>query len=105
MTAEGMLSNKIWYLEKKTTPTTSYIYTGVSTFSFRLQKDNKYYIDTDGIIGNYSVTEQPADISLNVTANGRLIDAYNVTQLEKDHVVMEYSKNNVLNTFYFSTRP
>lgn len=104
-TAEDKLADKRWYLEKKTIGQQAYLYSGVSTFSFRLTKNNKGYSDSDGITGTYLVTEQPSAITLSITAGNRQIEAYQISLLEKEQVILEHTKNNVLNTFYFATRP
>lgn len=104
-TAEDKLADKRWYLEKKTIGQQAYLYSGVSTFSFRLTKNNKSYSDSDGITGTYLVTEQPSAITLSITAGNRQIEAYQISLLEKEQVILEHTKNNVLNTFYFATRP
>lgn len=103
-TAEDKLANKDWYLEKKTVGQQAFTYSGVSTFSFRLSSNNKSYSDSDGITGGYTITEQPSMISLNISAGSRQIEAYKISLLEKDYAILEYTKNNLLNTFYFSTR-
>ncbi|MFM8592561.1 MAG: hypothetical protein ACKOA3_06675 [Sphingomonadales bacterium] len=104
-TAEDKLADKRWYLEKKNIGQQAYLYSGVSTFSFRLTKNNKSYSDSDGITGTYLVTEQPSAITLSITAGNRQIEAYQISLLEKEQVILEHTKNNVLNTFYFATRP
>ncbi len=103
-TAEDKLANKVWYLEKKTVGQQAYTYGGVSTFSFRLTSNNRSYGDSDGIAGNYTITEQPSLITLNITAGTRQIEAYKITLLEKEYAILEHTKNNTLNTFYFATR-
>ena len=105
LTASDKLSDKTWFLDKHYVSASTYLYTDLVTFSFHLSKNANEYSDSDGIDGSYQITEQQQDVSLSVFSNGRLIEAYNVTELEKDHAVMEYHKNNVLHTFYFSTRP
>ena len=104
-TAEDKLTDKVWYLEKKAVGQQQYIYNNVSTFSFRLTRVTRNYRDSDGIEGTYTISEQPSLIVLNVTSTNRQIDSYQVTLLEKDHSILEYTKNNILNTLYFSTRP
>ena len=103
-TAEDKLANKVWYLEKKTIGQQIYTYRGASTFSFRLTSSNRSYGDSDGIAGSYTITEQPSLIALNITAGNRQIEAYKITLLEKEYAILEHTKNNVLNTFYFATR-
>ena len=105
LTAEDKLVDKIWYLEKISTPAGSLTYTGQPTFSFHLTKSSRFYNDSDGIIGTYYIDEQPLVTSLQITSNGRLIEAFLLRQVESDYVVMEYSKNNITNTLYFSLRP
>jgi hypothetical protein len=102
---EDKLADKVWFLEKKIVGQQAYAYERVSTFSFRLTKDNKKYIDSDGIDGSYTITLQPSSIILRISSSTRQIDFYEITLLEKEHLIMEYTKNNVLNTLYFSTRP
>ena len=104
-TAEDKLADKVWFLEKKTVGQQQYLYNSVSTFSFRLTKTMRSYRDSDGINGTYTITEQPRQIVLKVSASNRVIDSYQVTLLEKNHSILEYTKNNILNTLYFSTRP
>jgi hypothetical protein len=103
-TAEDKLANKVWHLEKKTVGQQVFTYRGVSTFSFRLTSSNQSYGDSDGIAGSYSITEQPSLIALNINAGNRQIEAYKITLLEKEYAILEHTKNNVLNTFYFATR-
>jgi hypothetical protein len=103
LTAEDILANKTWYLEKHYTSSSTYLYPDHETFSFRVEKNPNSYSDSDGIFGTYTIKEQSSDLSLSVFSSGRLIDAYTVTQLENDYVVMEYSKNSILHTFYFTT--
>lgn len=104
-TAEDKLADKDWYLEKKMIGQQFYLYTGVPTFSFKLTKTNRAYNDSDGIAGTYSVTEQPAAIELKINSSNRQVEAYQITLLEKEVAILQYTKNNILNTFYFSTRP
>ena len=103
-TAEDKLANKVWHLEKKTIGQQAYTYTGLATFSFILSSNNRSYADSDGIAGSYTITEAPSQISLNINAGPRQIESYKITLLEKDHAILEHTKNNVLNTFYFATR-
>lgn len=103
-TAEDKLTDKVWYLEKKTIGQQTYNYTGTATFSFRLTKSSRRYTDSDGIEGTYTITEQPSSVLLKIVSGTRQIDAYQVTLIEKDYSILEYTKNNLLNTFYFSTR-
>ena len=105
LTPEDKLVDKIWYLEKISTPAGSLTYTGQPTFSFHLTKSSRFYNDSDGISGTYYIDEQPLVTSLQITSNGRLIEAFLLRQVESDYVVMEYSKNNTTNTLYFSLRP
>lgn len=105
LTTEDKLVDKTWYLEKISTPAGSLVYRGQPTFSFQLTKSSKSYNDSDGISGTYFIEEQPLVNSLQVLSNGRFIEAFLLRQVESDHVVMEYSKNNVSNTLYFSLRP
>lgn len=105
LTTEDKLVDKIWYLEKISTPAGSLVYASQPTFSFKLDKSTKGYDDSDGISGNYYIDEQPLVTTLQITSNGRLIEAFLLRQVESDHVVMEYSKNNISNTLYFSLRP
>jgi len=114
---EDKLVDKTWYLEKISTPAGSLVlekistpagslvYMGQSTFSFQLDKSTKGYGDSDGISGTYLIDEQPLVNSLQISSNGRLIEAFLLRQVESDYVVMEYSKNNTTNTLYFSLRP
>lgn len=104
-TAEDKLTDKVWYLEKKTVGQQQYVYNSVSTFSFRLTRVTRNYRDSDGIEGTYTISEQPSLMVLNVTSTNRQIDSYQVSLLEKDHSILAYTKNNILNTLYFSTRP
>jgi hypothetical protein len=105
LTMEDKLVDKTWYLEKISTPAGSLVYMGQSTFSFQLDKSTKGYGDSDGISGTYLIDEQPLVNSLQISSNGRLIEAFLLRQVESDYVVMEYSKNNTTNTLYFSLRP
>jgi hypothetical protein len=105
LSASDKLSDKTWYLDKHYTSTSAFLYNDSVTFSFHLSKNAKEYSDSDGIDGTYEITEQQQDISLSVFSSGRLIEAYNVTEVEKDHAVLEYHKNNILHIFYFSTKP
>lgn len=102
---ESTLADKIWSLEKHSTPTVTYNYGGLPTFSFRLTSNSKNYSDSDGITGSYTIIGQTTDIQLRINSNGRVIDAYQVALLEKDRLILQYTKNNILNTFYFLVRP
>jgi hypothetical protein len=103
-TPEDKLTGKFWYLEKKTVGQQSYNYSGATTFSFLLTKSTKAYRDSDGIEGNYTISEQLPTTELRIQSGNRQIDAYLVSLLEKDQIVLTYTKNNLLHTFYFSTR-
>jgi Prokaryotic membrane lipoprotein lipid attachment site len=82
--AEDKLTEKRWYLEKKTIDQQAYSYNGVPTFSFELTKSNKGYRDSDGITGLYTITEQPSSITLSIQAGSRQIEAYNILLLEEE---------------------
>ncbi len=103
-TTEDKLAEKVWYLERKSGGQANFIYTGQPTFSFRLTKISRLYIDTDGITGTYTITEQPNLNTLQVNASGRQIEAYVIKQVENDNVVFEYNRNNIIYTLFFSTR-
>lgn len=103
-TTEDKLSDKAWYLERKSGGQANFIYTGQPTFSFRLTKSSKLYIDTDGITGTYIIDEQSNLKTLQVSASSRQIEAYVIKQVEKDNVVLEYNRNNIIYTLFFSTR-
>lgn len=103
-TIEDKLTDKVWHLERKSGGQANFIYTGQPTFSFQLTKNGKAYIDTDGIAGTYTIDEQSNLTTLQVTANSRQIEAYTIRQVEKNYVVMEYSRYNIIYTLYFSTR-
>jgi hypothetical protein len=103
-TTEDKLAEKVWYLERKSGGQANFIYTGQPTFSFMLTKSSKLYVDTDGITGTYTITEQPNFNTLQVNASGRQIEAYVIKQVEKDNVVLEYNRNNIIYTLFFSTR-
>ena len=103
-TTEDKLAEKVWYLERKSGGQANFIYTGQPTFSFKLTKSSKLYADTDGIIGTYTITEQPNLNTLQVNASSRQIEAYVIKQIEKENVVLEYNRNNIIYTLFFSTR-
>jgi len=103
-TAEEKLADKTWYLEKKSVGQQAFTYAAVSTFSFRLSKNLKKYSDSDGIEGTYTLTEQAPITILTISSPTRQIEAYQLTLLEKEYAILEYTKNNVLHTFYFATR-
>ncbi|MBM3922840.1 MAG: hypothetical protein FJ340_06510 [Sphingomonadales bacterium] len=103
-TPEETITGKFWYLDKKTVGQQSYSYNGSSTFSFLLTRSTKAYRDSDGIEGTYTIAEQLPTTELNIESSRRLIDAYQVSLLEKDQLILTYTKNNLLYTFYFSTR-
>ena len=103
-TIEDKLADKAWYLERKSGGQANFIYTGQPTFSFRLTKNVKSYIDTDGITGTYMIEEQSNFTTLQVNTNGRQIEAYAIKQVEKNYVVLEYNRYNIVYTLYFSTR-
>jgi hypothetical protein len=84
--ASDLLTNKVWYLEKLATSSTA-------------------YRDADGINGGYEIVESAQGIWMHVSAPGRVIESYKVSQLERNHFVAEVFKNNDLHILYFSTRP
>ncbi|NDB53426.1 MAG: hypothetical protein EB025_05030 [Chitinophagaceae bacterium] len=103
-TTEDKLAEKEWYLERKSGGQANFIYTGLPTFSFNLTRSSKSYTDTDGISGTYIIEDQPNLKTLQVNASGRQIEAYIIKQVEKDNVVLEYNRNNIIYTLFFSTR-
>jgi hypothetical protein len=103
--ASDLLTNKVWYLEKLATSSTVYSYRESSTFSFKLSSSTKAYRDADGINGGYEIVESAQGIWMHVSAPGRVIESYKVSQLERNHFVAEVLKNNDLHVLYFSTRP
>ena len=104
-TMEEKLTDKVWYLERKSGGQTNLNYAGQPTFSFKLNKNANTYVDTDGIAGTYAIEEQSNFATLQVTANGLQIEAYAIRQVENNYVVMEYSRYNIIYTLFFSTRP
>jgi hypothetical protein len=104
-TASDQLVNKVWFLEKIVYPSFSYNYSGVPTFSFKLDKSSNSYRDSDGIDGDFTIKELPQVIWVEVSSATRVIESYKITQLEKNHFVAEIVKNNLLQILYFSTRP
>lgn len=104
-TASDQLVNKVWHLEKMVTPSFIYSYSGVPTFSFKLEKLTYSYRDSDGIVGDFTIAELAQGTWIQVHSTTRLIESYKITQLEKNHFVAEIVKNNVLQILYFSIRP
>jgi hypothetical protein len=104
-TTEEKMVDKTWYLEKRTGGYVSLIYSGQPTFSFLLTSSTKSYTDTDGITGNYVIEEQASIRTLQINSSGRQIEAYLIKQIENNYLVMEYTRNNILYTLFFSIRP
>lgn len=104
-TATDQLANKVWHLEKIVTPVNSFSYSGVPTFSFKLEASTNRYRDSDGIVGDFTIEELSQGVWIHVNSAARLIESYKVVQLEKNHFVTEIVKNNVVQVLYFSTRP
>jgi hypothetical protein len=102
--ANDILTDRVWYLEKLATASTVYYYRGSSTFSFKLSSSTKAYRDADGIYGGYELVESAQGIWMHISAPGRVIESYRVSQLERNHFVAEVFKNNDLHILYFSTR-
>jgi hypothetical protein len=48
--------------------------------------------------------ESAQGIWMHISAPGRVIESYRVSQLERNHFVAEVFKNNDLHILYFSTR-
>lgn len=104
-TASDKLANKVWYLEKRVSNSASYMYVGSPTFSFKLESSTFSYLDSDGIVGEYSIVEKPQEIWMHIISPTRIIDSYKIGLLESDHFIAEFHKNNELQVLYFSTRP
>ena len=104
-TASDQLVNKVWHLEKLVTPSFSYTYTSASTFSFKLEKSTYRYLDSDGIVGDFTIKELSQGTWIQINSPTRVIESYKIVQLEKNHFVAEIVKNNVLQILYFSNRP
>lgn len=103
-TASDRLVDKVWFLEKIVTPSFSYSYNGVPTFSFKLEKFTNSYRDSDGIFGEFMIEELSLGIWIQVNSATRVIESYRIVQLEKNHFVAEIVKNNELQILYFSIR-
>lgn len=104
-TANEILSDRVWNLEKLATPSAVYYFRGSPTFSFQLTNSTKSYRDSDGIDGFYEIVESAQGIWIYINSPGRVIESYKVYQLEKDHFVAEVFKNADLHILYFSVRP
>jgi hypothetical protein len=105
ITVEEMMIEKDWYLEKKTQGVnTVNFFTGTSTFNFTLISISKRYEDSDGIIGSYTIAQEPNSIALTITAINRAITAYKVKHVGPKHLVLEHGTGNNTVTLYFSAR-
>lgn len=104
-TANDLLSDRVWFLEKLTTTSAAYYYRGSSTFSFQLTNSSKSYRDSDGIIGKYEIVESPQGIWMHISSPGLVIESYKISQLERNHFVAEVFFNNDWRVFFFSSRP
>jgi len=103
-TTEDKITDKVWHLERKSGRETNFIYRGQTTFSFRLAKNSKLYEDTDGIVGTYLIEEQSNLKTLQIYSPNRQVELFEIKQVEKEHIVIEYNRNNVIYTLFFSTR-
>jgi hypothetical protein len=104
-TANLLLADRVWYLEKMVTSSAVYSYRESSTFSFQLTSSSKSYRDADGINGAYEIVESAQGVWMHISSPGRVIESYKVSQLEKNHFVAEVLKNADLHILYFSVRP
>lgn len=106
--ATKMLINKTWYLDYSITANKTKSYLGQSTYFINFIENNNSITDSDGILGNYYITETEGGLTIQIigkTVAGNSISySYNVDMMGDKHMVLLYNANNIEIKQYYSTR-
>ncbi|HBB58397.1 MAG TPA: hypothetical protein DCZ87_06945 [Chitinophagaceae bacterium] len=103
ITAEELLKDKDWFLERRKTVQNDLYFVGLPTFSFRLSGTSSYR-DSDGISGAFAISRTDNSITLSISSTGRTITAYTVRSVGIRHLVLTYGSGASQSELYFSIR-
>jgi hypothetical protein len=103
ITAEELLKDKDWFLERRKTDQNDHYFVGLPTFSFRLSGTSSYR-DSDGISGAFAISRSDNSITLSISSTGRTITAYTVRSVGIRHLVLTYGSGASQSELYFSIR-
>jgi hypothetical protein len=101
-----MLANKTWFLTYSINENSSKSFIGKNTYFIQFSNTGTT-IDSDGIIGNYSVQEHNNNLSIfidAITQNGSLAKyTYLIEQISSDQLIVSYHIDGIKTKKIFST--
>ena len=111
ISANDMLVGKKWYLEQRSiirqTNTITHSYMGLPTFWFHLSREisDSSYSDSDGYVGSHRVVDSANVRQINIfPVNRGAARSYTILHVGFEYLVVEYTIDEYLERYYFSSR-